>query len=224
MTAKPKDPLLEALENGRAYTFTISDGGNLASMRAALKHGQTLTISPVADWHTIKAGNIVFVKWRGGNHILHLVGEVQGDQFLITNSLGKVNGWVHGQDILGVVTEISEPEPRPEVPQMLDQLHNAYHELAARAEFDQEAVLRLLSVHDDLRWYAARLGAERWEQLPRLNRWSFAQDLWHLTRQAREAADSETPISIETLIHHGKQHVGYVAETLILFEQVDTGL
>ncbi|MEW5867999.1 MAG: hypothetical protein AB1894_01895 [Chloroflexota bacterium] len=218
---KPKDPLVEALEEGRSYTFTISDGGNLASMRAALKHGQTITISPVIDWHAIKAGDIVFVKWRGGNHILHLVGEVQGDQFLITNSLGKVNGWVHGQEILGVVTEIVEPEPRPEVPQMLDQLQSAYQALTARAEFDQEDILRLLSISEDLRWYAARLGPERWEQLPRLNQWSFTQNLWHLLRQAKEAAVSEAPISIETLIHHGKQHVGYVAETLILFEQMD---
>ncbi len=219
---KSKDPLVEALEQGRSFTFTVSDGGNLASMRAALKHGQTLTLSPVseaAEWRMIKSGDIVFVKWRGGNYILHLVGEVQDDQFLIINSLGDVNGWVHGRDILGVVTEIIEPEPRPGVPEMLLQLQRAYQELATQAEYAEEDILRLHSVVDDLRWYATRVGAERWQTLPRLNQWSFEQHLWHLTREAEEAARSERPDQIDRFIHHGKQHVGFVAEVMILLEQ-----
>lgn len=105
---KRRNPLLEALANGRSYQIGPLEG-DLASMRAVLKQGQVLTISPVTNFHEIKAGDIVFVKWRGGNHILHLVKEVQDEQFLIINSLGKVNGWTHGTNILGKVTHIQEP-------------------------------------------------------------------------------------------------------------------
>ncbi len=41
---KHKDPLLVALERGELFTWTLPEGGDLASMRATLKHGQTLII------------------------------------------------------------------------------------------------------------------------------------------------------------------------------------
>jgi hypothetical protein len=44
-----KDPLLEARKKGKSYTWLIPDGGNLASMREAVKHGQTLAMSPIAS-------------------------------------------------------------------------------------------------------------------------------------------------------------------------------
>ena len=44
MSKRKKSPLLEALKEGKSYTWTIPDGGNLASMREAIKHGQTLTM------------------------------------------------------------------------------------------------------------------------------------------------------------------------------------
>ena len=72
-------------------------------MRKAIKHGQTLTMSPVVDSSEIQAGDIVLVKWHKG-HLFHMVGEIQADRFLIINSLGKVNGWVSGADILGRIT------------------------------------------------------------------------------------------------------------------------
>jgi hypothetical protein len=123
---KSPDPLIEALENGQTYTITMADGGDLASMRAVLKHGQTLTFAPVQDYGRVQVDDIVIVKWRGGGYIMHLVGERQGDRFLIINSLGKENGWTHGRDILGRVTEIIDPEPQPPVPQMLAELEEAY--------------------------------------------------------------------------------------------------
>jgi hypothetical protein len=60
--AKHKNHLLEALTAGRSYTWTEPDGGDLASMRAAVKHGQTLTMSPIGDLREIQVGDIVFVK------------------------------------------------------------------------------------------------------------------------------------------------------------------
>jgi hypothetical protein len=73
-------------------------------------------------------GDFVLVKWHRGD-IFHIVGEIQDDQYLIVNSLGKVNGWVPAKDILGRATKIIEPEPRPSVPVMLDQLQAAYYNL-----------------------------------------------------------------------------------------------
>ena len=108
--SKHKDPLLEALKEGKSYTWTVPDGGNLASMRKAIKHGQILTMSPITNSGEIQVGDLVLVKWHQGD-IFHIVGEIQGDQFLIVNSLGKVNGWVSAKDILGRITNIIEPDP-----------------------------------------------------------------------------------------------------------------
>jgi hypothetical protein len=74
------DPLLEALREGRSYTWTVPDGGNLASMRKAIKHGQTLTMSPITDTNEIQAGDLVLVKWHQTD-IFHIVGEIQETNF-----------------------------------------------------------------------------------------------------------------------------------------------
>ncbi len=212
------DPLIEALINHQPCTIKMADGGNLASMREVLKHGQTLTFSPVNDYREVQVNDIVIVKWHGGNHIMHLVGEINGDQFLIVNSLGKVNGWVKGDAILGRVTESIEPEPQPEVPEMIKQLDAAYRKLIEREKPAEADAQRLYSIVEDMRWYAAVLGVERWEELPKLNKWSFTQHLWHLTQQAKNTAAIESFQSIHHLIHHGKEHVGRVAENSALFE------
>jgi hypothetical protein len=218
--AKRKNYLLEALIAGRSYTWTEPDGGDLASMRAAVKHGQTLTMSPVVDPHEIQVGDIVFVKWHEG-YIIHLVQEIQDDQFLIVNSLGKINGWVKGSEILGRVTHRDEPEPLPSVPVMLDQLEAAYRALMARSQSTNDENSRLLSTVDDLRWYADRIGSERWSILPQLNKWSFDQHVWHLTKEAKRAAATDSPRSIDFYINHGKEHVGLVAEIFALFEYAE---
>lgn len=211
-----KDPLLEALIKGESFTWTTPDGGDFASMRKAIKHGQTLTMSPVENPVEVKVGDIVFVKWHNG-HLFHMVGEIQGDRFLIVNSLGKVNGWVSGNDILGRVTKIIDPEPTPEVPEMLDQLRAAYQNLIQVDKPSAEEAGRLLVIVDDLRWYADRIGPERWDKLPRLNKWSFAQNLWHLTRQAKKMA-APVPERIRYFIDCGKMCVGLAGEIFALIE------
>src|SRR5512144_2524634 len=149
MSKHRKDPLREALKEGKAYTWTVPDGGNLASMRKAIKHGQTITISPIGDPKEIQIGDFVLVKWHGGD-IFHVVGDIQGDQYLIVNSLGKVNGWVPASDILGRVTKIVEPEPRPSVPVMLDRLDAAYDHLLKLVQPVGDEAQRLLGIIDDL--------------------------------------------------------------------------
>jgi hypothetical protein len=218
--AKRKNYLLEALIAGRSYTWTEPDGGDLASMRAAVKHGQTLTMSPVVDPQEVQVGDIVFVKWHEG-YIVHLVQEIQGDQFLIVNSVGKINGWVKGSEILGRVTHRDEPEPPPSVPVMLDQLEAAYRALMARSQSTNDENSRLLSTVDDLRWYADRFGSERWSILPQLNKWSFDQHVWHLTKEAKRAAAADSPRPLDYYINHGKEHVGMVAEGFALFEYAE---
>ena len=215
---KRKDPLVEALQEGRSFTFTLPDGGAFASMRAVLKHGQSLTFSPVADYRDVEVGDIVLARWRGGGYISHLVGEIQGDQFLIVNSVGKVNGWVHGEDILGRVTEITEPEPPPGVPVMLDQLASAYNEGIEHRDVARDDAEMLLSIVRDMRWYAARVGPERWDTLPKPNRWSYAQHLWHVLKQVKQAAASGWSGPVIQLVNHGKEHVGQIAEVLGLLE------
>ena len=218
--AKHKNPLLEALKEGRSYTWVEPDGGDFASMRAAIKHGQTLTMSPVGDSHEIQVGDIVLVKWRKG-HIMHLVHEIRDNQFLIANSVGKINGWVSDGDILGRVTRIIDPEPQPSIPVMLSQLEGAYRKLIAHAQPTADETRRLLSALDDMRWYADRIGAERCDKQPRQNKWSFEQNLWHLTKQVKSAAMSGGTRPICYYIDRGKECVGLAAEIFALFEYDD---
>lgn len=219
MSKHHTDPLLEALKEGKSYTWTVPDGGNLASMRKAVKHGQTLTMSPINHPGEIQVGDFVLVKWHQGD-IFHIVGEIQADQFLIVNSLGKVNGWVSAQDILGRITKIVEAEPRPSVPTMLEQLDAAYRNLIQLERPAAEEAQRLLVIVDDLRWYSERIGAERWDTLPRQNKWSFEQNLWRLTRQAKKGA-APVPDRIRYFIDCGKECVGWASEIFGIFEYSD---
>ena len=186
-------------------------GGDLASMRKAVKHGQTLTFSPVTDPAAVQVGNIVLVKWRGGNTMMHLVGEISDDRFLIVNSLGTENGWVTVDAILGYVTQTIDPDPRPTVPQMLDELEAAYRAVIERTNPAAEDRARLLTVADDLRWYTVAIEPEQWTKLPRLNLWSFEERLWQLLRKAQQAAQHGAADAVRTLLNHGKEQVGQVA-------------
>lgn len=208
---KRPDPLIEALKQGIPYSIKIADGGDLASMRAAVKHGQTLTFSPVGEPATIQIGEIVIVNWRGGTPIMHLVGAIRDNQFLIINSLGKENGWVTADAILGHVTQTIEPLACPTIPEMLDQLESAYHALIVQTSVSVEEAARVLAVAADLRWYAAVIKPTQWSQLPRLNQWSFAQHLWHLTKEAQQWAKENRLSAVDALLNHGKKHVGQVA-------------
>jgi hypothetical protein len=106
----------------------------------------------------------------------------------------------------------------PDTPAMLDQLEAAYQTLLARAQPSDADRARLLGVLDDLRWYAERLGASRWETPPRPGRWSFAENLWHIVEQATAEAAALKPRTIVYFVDHGKEHVGQTAEIFALFE------
>jgi hypothetical protein len=216
MSKRKKNPLLEALKEGQSYTWTVPDGGNLASMREAIKHGQTLTMSPIVNPSEIQVGDLVLVKWHQSD-IFHIVGEIQGEQFLIVNSLGKVNGWVSAKEILGRITKIIEPEPRPSVEVMLEQLEIAYQALITLEQATDSEARQIFAIVNDLRWYASRIGKERLNIMPRSNKWSFEQNLWRLTKQAKKAI---APVPNRTLyfIDCGKECVGLASEIFALFE------
>src|SRR6476660_8704300 len=71
------------------------------SMRGRIESGKLVTLAP-ADAADIQVDDVVLVEWRG-NFLLHLVKEVQDQQILIGNNLGKVNGWVAKSAVVGKV-------------------------------------------------------------------------------------------------------------------------
>ncbi|MCB0062568.1 MAG: hypothetical protein KDE19_10655 [Caldilineaceae bacterium] len=216
MAKRKQDPWITALAAGKSITWTVPDGGDLASMRKAIKHGQTLTLSPIAEPSEIQVGDLVLVKWHQTD-IFHIVGEIQGDQYLIVNSLGKVNGWVGAEAILGRITKIIEPEPRPSVPEMLEQLTVTYQTLIEASAPSADDEERLYTIVKDLHWYAARLGEELQYKMPRSNKWSFEQNLWSLTKQAKRANDSGDNCVLDC-IDRGKRCVGLASEIITLFD------
>ena len=72
-------------------------------MRGRIESGQRVTIAPV-KLEQLAVGNVVFVRWKGG-YLLHLVKELRGDDVLVGNNLGRINGWAKKTDVLGVVVE-----------------------------------------------------------------------------------------------------------------------
>jgi hypothetical protein len=74
------------------------------SMRGRIESGDLVQIAPVAA-KDVRVDDVILVRWRG-NYLLHLVREIRGDEFLIGNNLGKINGWVGAADIRGRVVVV----------------------------------------------------------------------------------------------------------------------
>ena len=54
-----------------------------------------------------RVNDAVLVRWRR-NYLLHLVKEIRDDQFLIGNNVGKINGWVSADAIVGKVVAVGD--------------------------------------------------------------------------------------------------------------------
>ena len=91
---------LQELRAGRSARIRPIGG----SMRGRIESGQLVTLNPV-DVSEIALGDVVLVAWKGG-YLLHLVKDVQGEQLLIGNNIGKINGWVHQTAVAGKVTHV----------------------------------------------------------------------------------------------------------------------
>jgi len=101
---------------------------------------------------------------------------------------------------------------------MLEQLESVYRKLIDHERLGEDEAQRLLSVVEDLRWYAGRIGVERWDKMPRSNNWSFEQNVWQLVRQAKNAAPATSSKPVWYWIDRGKVCVGLAAEIVALFE------
>ena len=73
-------------------------------MRGKIEDGQRVTLGPV-DPACVERGDVVLVRWKGG-FLLHLVKEAANERLLIGNNIGRVNGWVQRQAVVGRVTHI----------------------------------------------------------------------------------------------------------------------
>jgi hypothetical protein len=74
-------------------------------MRGRIESGQLVTLAPAVP-SEVRVDDVVLVEWKG-NFLLHLVKEVQRDQLLIGNNLGKVNGWVPAAAVAGRVIAVA---------------------------------------------------------------------------------------------------------------------
>jgi hypothetical protein len=77
------------------------------SMRGRIESGQCVTLEPISSAIEIQVDDIVLVEWKG-NHILHLVTAMEGDQIQIGNNLGKINGWVSASAVRGKVIGVED--------------------------------------------------------------------------------------------------------------------
>lgn len=93
---------LEALRSGRMVQVRPQGG----SMRGRIESGQLVTIAP-ATGVDVKVDDVVFIRWKG-NYILHIVKEIGDQGLLIGNNIGKINGWAGRDDVLGIVTGVSD--------------------------------------------------------------------------------------------------------------------
>ena len=76
------------------------------SMRGCIESGQLVTLAPVTPAE-VGVEDVVLIGWRG-NFLLHLVKELRGDQLLIGNNIGQVNGWVPATAVVGKVVAVGD--------------------------------------------------------------------------------------------------------------------
>ena len=90
------------LRNGEVCKVT----GIGNSMTPILKSRQPVICEPVTDETSLKKKDIVLCKVRG-HHYLHLIHAIRnGNQYLIGNNHGHMNGWISRNQVYGKVIEI----------------------------------------------------------------------------------------------------------------------
>ena len=91
---------LRELALGRPVQIRPSGG----SMRGRIESGDLVTLAPVAP-SEVRIDDIVLVRWKG-NYLLHLIRDIHGEEFVIGNNWGKINGTVTASDIRGRVVRV----------------------------------------------------------------------------------------------------------------------
>lgn len=79
------------------------------SMTPVLKSHQPVIVEPVTDETELKKKDIVLAKAKG-HYYLHFIHGIKGngEEFLIGNNHGHMNGWVSRNCVYGKVVEILE--------------------------------------------------------------------------------------------------------------------
>lgn len=75
-------------------------------MHDRIESGQLLTLEPVEP-SQVEVDDVVLVQWKG-NYLLHVVQEIHGNQLLIRNNIGKINGWVPAGAVKGRVSSVQD--------------------------------------------------------------------------------------------------------------------
>jgi hypothetical protein len=96
-----KGALLALKENGECQ---IRPHGG--SMRGRIESGQLVTIKAVVP-SEVSIDDVIFVRWKG-NHLLHIAIDIEDGEVLVGNNLGKTNGWVPLQNVVGVAVRVED--------------------------------------------------------------------------------------------------------------------
>lgn len=92
-----------------AYIESLSQGATVSfrprgnSMHPVIKSGQKVTVKPVEN-DDLKKGDILLCSVRN-RHYLHYVKALRnnGQELLIGNNRGKLNGWIQKDNVYGVL-------------------------------------------------------------------------------------------------------------------------
>lgn len=76
------------------------------SMKGRIESGQLVTIAKVGG-NEVSLNDVIFIKWKG-NYLLHIAKEITEKEILIGNNLGKINGWISKEDVLGKVVNVAD--------------------------------------------------------------------------------------------------------------------
>ncbi len=96
-----KDALKQLAETGECKVRPF--GG---SMRGRIESGQLVTIKSI-DGQDVQLDDAIFIRWKG-NYLLHLAKEITEDEILIGNNIGKINGWIRKEDVIGKVIRVED--------------------------------------------------------------------------------------------------------------------
>lgn len=92
---------IQKLKGGETVSFRPR--GN--SMQPKIESGQLCTVEPVANYETLKKGDVVLCKVRGAEY-LHLVSAAKDGRLQISNNKGHINGWVGPDQVYGRLVRV----------------------------------------------------------------------------------------------------------------------
>lgn len=74
-------------------------------MSGRIENGQLVTVALLVN--DPEVGDAVLCKVKG-RYMLHLIHARRGDQYLIGNNRGRINGWTPRKNIYGIVTSVEK--------------------------------------------------------------------------------------------------------------------